>query len=112
MKLTLSVVQRHVRDLHVAVAAAAVVLAVPCYAAFSATESPSQRKKFPQNSPALVESWVGGQAVRVCAGVVGSRFLPLSHETRNSPQHYTTLCMNGTLQKTVWARKEVILTLW
>lgn len=38
MKLTLSVLQRHVRDLHVAV-----VLAVPCYAAFSATELPSQK---------------------------------------------------------------------
>lgn len=43
MKLTLSVVQRHVHDLHVAV-----VLAVPCYAAFSATESLSQIKMLPQ----------------------------------------------------------------
>lgn len=110
MKLTLSVVQRHVRDLHVAVAAAAVVLAVPCYAAFSATESPSQQKKFPQNPLLWWRVGVVGQAVSLC-WVVGSRFLPLSHEARNSPQHYTTLCMNGTLQKTVWARKEVILTL-
>lgn len=40
MKLTLSVLQRHVRDLHVAVVLA---VAVPCYAAFSATELPSQK---------------------------------------------------------------------
>lgn len=39
VKLTLSVVQRHVRDLHVAVAAVVLAdVAVPCYAAFFATE--------------------------------------------------------------------------
>lgn len=79
MKLTLSVVQRHVRDLHVAVAAVLAV-AVPCYAAFSATESPSQIKSF-HKTPCSVESW-GCRTTVSLYWVVGSRFLPLSHKTR------------------------------
>lgn len=63
MKLTLSVVQRHVRDLHVAVAAAVVldVAAVPWNAAFSAIAQVNEPEK-----SRTVSSMV----------VVCSRFLP------------------------------------